>query len=76
MVQMKTFRIKYLLFSHFMYHLPPNLFSTWNRVSENMVNALNVVSFAHLCVFPATKWGFSTFRYLLFANKYRGKNTL
>ncbi len=33
---------------HAAFH-PLNLFSTWNRVSENIINALNVVNFAHLC---------------------------
>ncbi len=50
-IQIKTFRIKYLLF--FIFHAPfhsPNLFSTWNRVSENIGNALNVVNFSHLCI--------------------------
>jgi hypothetical protein len=48
-IQIKTLRIKYLLF--FTFHAPfhpTNLFSIWNRVSENIVNALNVVNFANL----------------------------
>jgi hypothetical protein len=38
------------IFTFFTFHAPfhpPNLFSTWNKVSENIVNALNVVNFAH-----------------------------
>ncbi len=40
-IQIKKFRIKYLLFFtvHAPFH-PPNLFSSWNRAFKNIVNAL------------------------------------
>ncbi len=48
-IQIKKFQMKYLLIFtvHAPFH-PPNLFSSWNRASKNIVNALNVVIFAHL----------------------------